>query len=314
MSSVSVVIPSYNSIVFLPEVVESVLAQTFTNFELLIIDDGSSDGTSEWARTIPDPRVKLIRQENQGVSVARNTGIAYSQGNYIAFLDADDVWKPTKLEQQVKVLDTNQEIGLVHTFVTYTNEQGDRLFDAGRYHKPGNVWKEMLAREDLIFCGSTPMVRRQCFETCGVFDSALKGCEDWECWTRIAAQYSFMVLEEPLVSYRQHLNNATKNIDLMLLHISCAIETAFKSAPAHLQHLKRRSHARTSLYLAGKSYESGNYRKASYFCWKALLSSPQMCLSENYLRLVAKSFLCFTIKGRWINSLSSKMSHSQNSG
>jgi glycosyltransferase involved in cell wall biosynthesis len=297
MPKVSVIIPSYNSMAFLPEVVESVLAQTFTNFELIIIDDGSSDRTSEWAGKIPDPRVKLICQANQGVSVARNTGIAYSQGDYIAFLDADDVWKPTKLEQQAKVLDTNPEIGLVHTFVTYINEQGKPLFDAGRYHKPENVWKEMLAREDLIFCGSTPMVRRQCFETCGVFNSALKGCEDWECWTRIAARYPFQVLEEPLVFYRQHPNNATKNIDLMLLHISRAIETAFKSVPARLQYLKRRSHARTSLYLAGKSYEVGDYGKANYFCWKTLLSYPQLCLSENYLRLTVKSLLHFIIKG-----------------
>jgi glycosyltransferase involved in cell wall biosynthesis len=314
MAKVSVIIPAYNSIIFLPEAVESVLAQTFTDFEILIIDDGSSDGTEEWASKVSDPRLKLIRQENQGASVARNTGIAYSKGSYIAFLDADDVWRPTKLEQQVRVLDTNQDIGLVHTFVTYINEQGEYLFDAGRHHKAGNVWKEMLAREDLIFCGSTPMVRRQCFETCGVFNPALKGCEDWECWTRIAAQYSFQVLEEPLVSYRQHSHSTTKNLDLMLFHMSCVIEQAFKPVPAHLQYLKRRSHARTSFYLAERSYEAGNHGKAICLCWKALLNYPQFCLSKNYLRISVKSFLSFLHdKGKRQDiSFSSEASHSQN--
>ena len=104
MPKVSVIIPTYNAMTYLPETVESVLRQTYSNFELLIIDDGSSDQTVQWVSQLVDSRVRLISQENQGASVARNTGIAHAQGEYVAFLDADDLWEPTKLEQQVRCL------------------------------------------------------------------------------------------------------------------------------------------------------------------------------------------------------------------
>ena len=101
MSKVSVIIPAYNAMNYLPQTLKSVLQQTFTDFEILIINDGSSDDIVEWSSQISDSRVKLISQINQGVSAARNTGIRNAQGEYIAFIDADDLWEPTKLEKQV---------------------------------------------------------------------------------------------------------------------------------------------------------------------------------------------------------------------
>src|SRR4028119_2409178 len=127
MPKVSVIIPAYNAMAYLPETLESVLNQTFTDFEVLIINDGSSDGIVEWASEIKDSRVKLISQENQGLSGARNTGIWSSQGEYLAFLDADDIWEPTKLEKQVQCLEEDNNIGLVSSWVSSINESGDIL-------------------------------------------------------------------------------------------------------------------------------------------------------------------------------------------
>ncbi|MCJ8280869.1 MAG: glycosyltransferase family 2 protein, partial [Rivularia sp. ALOHA_DT_140] len=122
MPKVSVIIPAYNAMGFLPETLESVLQQTFTDFEILIINDGSSDDIVEWASKISDSRVRLITQINQGVSAARNTGIRNSQGEYIAFLDADDLWEPTKLEKQVNCLKANPGVGLVYTWTTFIDQ------------------------------------------------------------------------------------------------------------------------------------------------------------------------------------------------
>src|SRR4028119_714252 len=127
MPKVSVIVPAYNAMAYLPETLQSVLTQTFNSFEVLIINDGSSDEIVEWASEIKDSRVKLISQENQGLSGARNTGIWSSQGEYLAFLDADDIWEPTKLEKQVQCLDQDLSIGLVSSWVSSINESGDIL-------------------------------------------------------------------------------------------------------------------------------------------------------------------------------------------
>jgi len=121
MPKVSVVIPAYNAMTYLPETVESVLKQTFTNFEVLIINDGSSDHIMQWVTEISDSRVRLISQENQGLPGARNTGIAQAQGEYVAFLDANDWWEPTKLEKQVRCFEERPSVGLVYTWTALIN-------------------------------------------------------------------------------------------------------------------------------------------------------------------------------------------------
>ncbi len=129
---VSVVIPAYNAMTYLPETITSVLQQTYTDFEVVVVNDGSTDKIEEWIVQISDPRIKLVSQANLGLAGARNTGIRESQGKYLAFLDADDLWEPTKLEKQVKILEKNPEVGLVYTWVTYIDETGQstgRVFD-----------------------------------------------------------------------------------------------------------------------------------------------------------------------------------------
>lgn len=124
MPKVSVIIPAYNSITYLPATLDSVLRQTFADFEVFIVDDGSSDNTAAWGSQIQDRRVQLMTQANQGTCAARNTGIALAQGEYIAFLDADDLWHPTKLAKQVRYLDEHPEVGLVYTWTALIDPEG----------------------------------------------------------------------------------------------------------------------------------------------------------------------------------------------
>ena len=284
MTKVSVIIPAYNAMTYLPETMESVLKQTFTDFEVLLIDDGSSDGIISWAAQIIDPRVKLISQKNQGVSEARNTGIAHAQGEYIAFLDADDLWEPTKLEKQVQYLEDNPALGLVHTWVVLASEQGKATDKVCISNAEGDVWKQ-IAEQCLLTCGSTPMIRSCCFETVGVFDRKLRSGEDWDMWIRIASRYPFAVVKEPLVRYRQHSNNASSNCQAILSDFRIVIEKTFQSVPANLLFLKKRAYGRANLHIAWQSLKSKDDKGAIHFRQQALGYCPQLIYSESCIRL-----------------------------
>lgn len=287
MPKVSIVIPAYNAMSYLPETLENVLKQTFDDFEVIVINDGSSDETEQYVFQIKDPRIKLIYQENQGLAGARNTGIAHAEGEYITFLDADDLWEPTKLEKQVQVLEENPEVGLVYTWVVLINEKGESTGRVFKNYAEGNVW-EKLTEHNIIECGSVAMVRRHCFETCGVFDRNLRSfVEDWDMWLRIANHYSFKVIKEPLVYYRQHSTSASRNWEAMEQSFQLVIEKAFDSVPPELQYLKNRSYGFTKLCLAWKPLQSvqKDYKKAIDFRKQAVAYYPQLRFSKEYFRL-----------------------------
>lgn len=284
MPKVTVVIPTYNAIAYLPSTLDSVIKQTFTDFEVLIIDDGSSDDTVEWASQLVDARVRLIVQENQGVAVARNKGIANAKGEYVAFLDADDLWEPTKLEKQVKCLEENPQVGLVNTSILNIDEQGNLLGAVDAHDVQGNVLK-YIVEENLILCGSAPMVRRSCLEAVQGFDQTLMSAEDWDLWIRIAARYEFAVVREPLVLYRQHLNSKSNNIERHLKHRLKVIDKTFETVAKDLQPLKERALGRAYLSVAWKLFVQKDYKTSTMYRQKALSYYPQLRFGENYIRL-----------------------------
>lgn len=282
---VSVIIPAYNAMNYLPETVESVLRQTFTNFEVLIIDDGSSDNIVQWASELVDTRVKLIKQANQGVSAARNAGIARAQGEYVAFLDADDLWEPTKLEKQVRCLEDNPVVGLVHTWMILADEQGKSKGKLIASNAEGDVWQQLVVRNTILT--SSVMVRRCCFENVGVFDCSLRSYEDWELWIRIASRYSFTLIKEPLVLYRQHTSNTSNNWQVMEQGFRLVMEKIFHSAPSELLYLKNQSYGYANLYLAWKALQSGDgdSKQALHFRQQALVHYPRLRYSRRYIHL-----------------------------
>ncbi|WP_228021335.1 glycosyltransferase family 2 protein [Vasconcelosia minhoensis] len=284
---VSVVIPAYNAMSYLPQAVNSLLQQTFTDFEVLIVDDGSSDNTAVWASRLHDPRFKLISQPNQGAGAARNTGVKNAQGDYVAFLDADDFWAPTKLAKQVQRLDHQPEVGLVHTWITYANPDGSLSDRVMKTAGEGHIWTQVVVYNPLR-CGSTPMVRRECFKEVGYFDLSLKYAEDWDMWIRIARKYAFAVIHEPLTYYRLHPFNKSKNYEGQLKSFCQILDKAFKSPPPQSSHLKSRCYARAHLHAAWRAYSSNAYERANTLMFQAIGYDKHLLLHGNCLHLLLK--------------------------
>jgi len=287
MPKVSVIIPAYNAMVHLPETIATVLEQTYTDFEVVVVNDGSTDKIEEWIVQISDPRIKLVSQANLGLAGARNTGISESQGEYLAFLDADDLWESTKLAKQVQILDNHPEVGLVYTWVAYIDEQGNSTGRVVNNQQQGEIWQELTQR-NLVECGSVAMVRRQCFEQCGLFDSNLGSfVEDWDMWLRIAKSYPFQVVKEPLVYYRQVTNSASRNWEAMAKSYQLVIEKTFANATWQELPLRKTSYGTANLVLAWKAIQSQvkDYKQASHFRRQALRHDPWLFFSKEYFRL-----------------------------
>lgn len=282
---VSVIIPAFNAMKYLPKTLESVQRQTFVDFEILIIDDGSSDHIFEWFSHLDDTRIELISQKHQGVSVARNTGIKKSKGEYIAFLDADDLWESSKLKKQVDYLNKHPEVGLVYTWTSYIDEYDNPTGTVIASHVQGDVWERLVITDGMISNGSVPMVRRCCLEKVGLFDSSLEFYEDRDMWIRIAAQYSFGVVKEVLNFYRRHGNNISKNREKMLKGWRKTIEKSFKSAPFEVLHLRSKSYGCMAIYQSWLSLEQANLKEAMIFRKQALLHYPQLYYSKNFIQL-----------------------------
>src|SRR5215207_11289555 len=170
---VSVVIPCYNQAHFLGEAIESVLSQSYPNFEIIVVDDGSPDDTAEVAARYPE--VRYVRQDNQGVSVARNSGLARSGGAYIVFLDADDRLLPGALEVGVRELEAHPECALVFGYSNHMAANGTPLFSY-RPHVEGDHYLELL-RYNYISPSAVAMYRRDVFDSVGGFDPSLRACQ-----------------------------------------------------------------------------------------------------------------------------------------
>jgi glycosyltransferase involved in cell wall biosynthesis len=213
--TVSVIIPTYNRARVLCRSAESVLAQTYRDFELIIVDDGSTDNTEEVVRSYSDPRIRFIRHEkNRGVSVARNIGIKAARGEFIAFNDSDDIWLPQNLELKVKLLDSHPDTALVcsdyYIFDGHTGANLCRFWDNRQYRyllefdegtQQPIIGK--LARVTLL----SPLaiiMRRRVFDDVGYFDESLHCAEDWDMWFRILQRFSIRFINLPLARYRKH--------------------------------------------------------------------------------------------------------------
>ncbi|MGL5875333.1 MAG: glycosyltransferase family 2 protein [Xenococcaceae cyanobacterium] len=288
---VSVIIPTYNAMSYLPSAIESVLKQTFSNFELIIVDDGSTDRTVEWTSELTDSRIKVILQDNYGSARARNQGIAIADGEYIALLDADDLWESTKLEKQVRFLDENPEIGIVDTWTLLIDDSGQSTGKVVVSKANRDVWQQLVQFQPVCACDSTPLIRRQCFETVGLFDENLLFLEDLDLWIRLAERFKFDAIKEPLVRYRQHSGSKSTNCRETLLAFRQIIEKTFESAPVELLYLRDRGYGRVNLYLAWKSLINNDRDRAIHFRLSAIAHYPQLKYSWDYFRLTIALWL-----------------------
>jgi glycosyltransferase involved in cell wall biosynthesis len=218
-AAVSVVIATHNYGRYLAGAVRSVLAQTFTDFEVLIIDDGSSDDTPEVVRPfLEDPRIRYHRKEQQGQPKAKNTGIRLSTASLIAFLDADDQWLPEKLERQVGRFAEDPEVGVVYAERLLMDPEGQELEWNRRPLYRGKILPQMFL--DNFICFSSVVVRRAVFEEVGLFDETIPMAIDYELWLRVALRYRFDYVEAALVKYRTgHANLSRREEERQLINV-----------------------------------------------------------------------------------------------
>ncbi len=215
-SLVSVVITCYNYGKYLSGCLESVLAQTYRNIEIIVVNDGSTDITEEVInKYLPDPRIRYVKQENSGQARAKNVGIKNSSGEFIAFLDADDIWRKDKLEKQMPYF-SNSSVGVVYSIAKYIDENGSPFAYTleSKYLRPqsGSVTENLYLDNFIPF--SSAVVRSKCFEEGYLFDESIKMGIDWDLWLRISVNYMFELVDEPLLNYRiGHSGQMSKNLE-----------------------------------------------------------------------------------------------------
>ncbi|MDW8071802.1 MAG: glycosyltransferase [Anaerolineae bacterium] len=212
MPEVSIIMPAYNAGRFIGEALESVLRQTFQDFEVIVVDDGSTDDTAEVVARFADPRIRYVYQENRGPEPARNSGLQLAQGNLIAFLDADDLWEPGFLAHMVSYLQAHPHVDGVYCGYRYMQVDGTPLPEVvNRVVPPEDLYETLLEGNFLSTCAV--LLRRSVFTKTGSFDETLSHSGDYDMWLRIAANSRLEGVRDTLVWYRRHNMNTTLGLE-----------------------------------------------------------------------------------------------------
>jgi glycosyltransferase involved in cell wall biosynthesis len=231
---VSVIIPAFNAEMTIMAALESALGQTFADLEVILVDDASTDATVERATAIRDQRVRLLRIPHGGVARARNCGIQAARGQFIAFLDADDMWTPDKLEAQVEALSLDPNAWAVYSWTIFCDADGSYLFAKAPESISGDVYAALLTTFFLA-SGSNALARRACIESIGHFDGSMEPVEDWEFWLRCAKQGRFALVPRYQIFYRFTVGSASTTVERYLSAIELIAEREFAAAPPALR-------------------------------------------------------------------------------
>ena len=211
MPNVSVIIPAYNAEAYIAETVQSALDQTYRDFEIIVVDDGSTDRTAECLEPFGD-KVRVLRQPNGGVAQARNNGVKASSGAWLAFLDADDLWLPRKIERQLAF--STAPMTFTDRYNFGARGPVPELQSEATPMKGGDLFLPLLLEGNFITLSSV-MLRRDRFDRVGGFYTGLAGTADWDMWIRVAEQDEVGFLPEPLVRYRFHSEGMSRNFRKM---------------------------------------------------------------------------------------------------
>lgn len=270
---VSVVIPNYNYARYVGQAIESVLAQTYQPIEVIVVDNGSTDGSLEVIGRYGES-CRVLPQSDLGQSVGRNRGMQEAKGEFIAFLDADDVWKARKLEMQMSRFGEDPEVGLVYCSLEVTDDdlqptgvvirassRGDALEDFARH--PG--------RAIVVGGESTAVVRRTAIDAVGAFEPSLSISGGWDLWRRVATRYRIDHVAEPLVLYRQHAASLHRRLPAYEADVRAASARMFRDpAAARVWRFRRRYEAGMDLMFAKSWLRAGDVKRAFVLLLRAL--------------------------------------------
>lgn len=300
MKKVSVIIPVYGVEKYIAATVQSVLDQTYKNFEVLIIDDASEDRSIDICQQFTDPRIKIIHQANRGLAGARNTGIRHAQGEYLAFLDGDDLWLPQKLEKQVAHLENSPPVGVSFSRSAFINEAGKAL---GTYQMPklkGITTPYLLCRNP-VGNGSAPVIRREVFEAIKFqdnlhgtiedfyFDEHFRQSEDIECWIRISIKTDWEIegISEALTLYRVNSGGLSANMLKQLDSWEKVIEKTRSYAPKIVAQWETLARAYQLRYLARRAVRLQDGSMAVQLLNRALATNWRILLQEPHRTLIS---------------------------
>jgi glycosyltransferase involved in cell wall biosynthesis len=269
---VSVIIPSYNRSTLLPRAIKSVLDQTFSDLEVIVVDDASTDDTRQSVENLKDSRIRYVRHNiNKGVNAARNTGIQSALGEFVAFLDSDDEWLPEKLAKQLdRFAEVGDDVGVIYCgYLTKFQGTGE-ILATNIPQIRGQVFGELLNKCFLV--SGTPLIRIRCFPE-GFFDENLHGCEDWDMWLRISKNYQFDFVPDILAIIYIHGTQNTASLSTMLQGRESFVmkhkDEIIQYPAVYARHMKR----------LGILYSfAGNKMKASTYFLESLRYAP-----ENYI-------------------------------
>lgn len=293
MKFISVIVPVYNLEQYIVDTIESVFAQTYQHFELIVVDDGSTDRTAEICESFNEPKLKLIRQKNQGANAARNAGLRAAKGDYIAFLDGDDLWLPEKLAKHIEHLEQSPEVGISYSQSAFIDEAGEQM---GLYQMPkltDITIRDVLCRNP-ISNGSCAVLRKEVFE--GIkfqdnldgtqqdfyWDEQLQGSQDLDCWFRIALQTDWKMegIPEILTLYRLNSNGLSAKLLKKQESWEQVIEKTRKYAPDEVAQWENPARAYHLRYLARRAVTLRDGRTAVKLAWNAITTYPKMLLEE----------------------------------
>ncbi len=278
MPKASIITPTYNRADMLGQAIQSVLDQDFTDWELIVVDDGSRDHTSEIVAGFADPRIRYIYQENKGLPGARNTGIRQARGQYIAFLDSDDLFLSHKLVEETEILDGRPDLGLVACGYL----EVDRDLRVLREMRPWQSYPQLNLTTWLLGCPvvvSTILVRREWLERVGLFDEKMRYVEDWDLWLRLSyAGCRMDWLPRPLCCYRIHGSTMTRNVQLMKAGMLAMFDKFYAQPglPAEALALRDAAYANVYLNTAARAYAAGDGEEGKECLARAVALNPAL--------------------------------------
>lgn len=299
----SVVVPMYNVSPYIEQCINSILAQSFSSYEIICVDDGCTDDTIDKLLHFKDQRIKIIRQRNRGLSAARNTGINHSRGVYIAFLDSDDFWASNKLERHFEHFCSDTGIGISYSASSFVDENNKPL-GIGQNPKLTNISSKDIFCRNPIGNGSSPVIKRaalnqiaQCqiidnnVRTC-FFDENMRQSEDIECWLRLAlnTNWLFAGIAEPLTFYRVNSGGLSANLDKQFSAWQYAVEKNRQGNQPFFKQWFSLAKSYQMRYLSRRATQSGNAKDAIRFIHKAIRNDIRILTEEPTRTLI--SLLC----------------------
>ncbi len=275
MKNISVIIPTYNSEKTIKHTIESVLNQIYTDFELLVINDDSKDSTLDIISQFHDPRIKIFSYPHAGGNVSRNRGLSHAVGEFVSFLDADDIWTPDKLASQIQALQENPQAAVAYSWTDYIDENGEFLLSGVHITANGNIYEQLLV-SNFLENGSNPLIRKNALIELGGFDESLTAGQDWDMWLRLAQKFNFIAVPTVQILYRKSPNSLSANLARQEKACLQVLDKALNTSSKELQHLRSKSLANLYKYLTCKALEKPLNRqkawKAAIFLWKYFIN------------------------------------------